>query len=329
MKKASFWNNLPRPFFVLAPMANVTDTVFRRMIARLGRPDVMFTEFVSCDGLMSAGREQVLKDLRYTDEERPLVAQVFGAHPETVRESAKLISELGFDGIDINMGCPDKHVCKQGAGAALMKNPTLAQEIIAAAKEGAKDMPISVKTRIGYSKREELPSWIGTLLETDIAALTVHARTKTEMSRVPARWEYVREVVDMARGTGTVVIGNGDVRDLDDARIKAEETGADGVMLGRAVFGNPWVFRSDGYHPTVEEKLRAMIEHARLFTEEWGLEKSMDSFRKYACKTYAHGFDGASDLRAALMRCKTAEEVEIVTSEFLRKEDWSLQGKFL
>lgn len=326
---ATFWDGLPRPFFVLAPMANVTDTVFRRMIARLGRPHVMFTEFVSCDGLMSTGREQVIRDLRFTGEERPLVAQVFGSRPENIYESAKLIRELGFDGIDINMGCPDKHVCKQGAGAALMKNPTLAREIVIAAKEGAGDVPVSVKTRIGYSRSEELESWIGTLLQAGVGALTVHARTKREMSKVPARWEHVREVVRMAQGTGTVVVGNGDVRDIADARSKAMESGADGVMIGRAVFGNPWVFRADGYRPTVEEKLHAMIGHAQLFTEEWGAGKSMESFRKYACKTYAHGFDGASTLRAALMRCKTSEEVEVTTREFLVQKNRSCSGDIL
>lgn len=308
-----FWEKLPRPFFVLAPMANVTDTVFRRVIAKHGRPDVLFTEFVACDGLCSDGRVTLLRDLIYSEEERPLVAQVFGADPDHVYTSAKLIVELGFDGLDINMGCPDKSVLKQGAGAALIQTPDVAQSVIRAAKQGIADsgrlIPLSVKTRIGYLQ-ESIDEWIPKLLETELAALTVHARTKKEMSKVPANWEYVKRVVELARGTGTLILGNGDVIDLADAQCKAGESGADGVMLGRAVFGNPWLFDRSGHRPTVQEKLHAMIEHARLFTEVWGDTKSMESFRKYACKTYAHGFVGASDLRAALMRCATAEEVE-------------------
>ena len=325
-----FWDTLPRPFFVLAPMADVTDTVFRQVIARRGKPDVFWTEFVSCDGLSSAGREVLLRDLSFSEIERPIVAQVFGAIPEHFFETAKLVASLGFDGIDINMGCPEKNIQRQGACAALIQNPTLAQEIIAATKEGsrrnpdaiknsgwqAENMPVSVKTRIGYHS-VEIETWIPKLLETNIAALTVHLRTKKEMSDVPAHWEYMPRIVEMAKESGTIIIGNGDVKNLDDARQKADETGADGIMLGRAIFGNPWAFDLNGKIPTKEEKLVAFVEHARQYEATWGASKNFDLMKKH-CKAYVQGFPGASGLRAQLMGCKNADEIaEILSREMV------------
>src|SRR3990167_10400831 len=200
----NFWSKLvptghlpkkdKQPFFVLAPMANVTDAAFRRLIAKYGKPDVLYTEFVSADGLCSKGKEKLLVDLLYAKKERPIVAQIFGANPEKIYEASALIKKLGFDGLDINMGCPDRTVEKQGAGAALMKNPKLARQIIPAAKDGAKGLPISIKTRIGYNKNE-IDTWIRELLSEDIAALTVHLRTRKEMSNVPAHWELMQNVV--------------------------------------------------------------------------------------------------------------------------------------
>src|SRR3989344_5827961 len=183
-----FWEHLKKPIFVLAPPANVTDTVFRRHILRYSKPDVFWTEFVSADGLCHPkGREALLRDLWYTEEERPIVAQLFTGHPEKMYEAAKLCAELGFDGLDINMGCPDRKVEKQCAGAALMKNPELARAIIRAAREGAPLLPVSVKTRIGYNKNE-LDKWLPELLAEKPAAVTIHCRTRKEMSDVPARW---------------------------------------------------------------------------------------------------------------------------------------------
>lgn len=241
-----FWGELKKPFFVLAPMANVTDVVFRRVIAKHGKPDVTWTEFVAADGLCHPkGRQALLRDLMYTEGERPVVTQLFTAHPEKMFEAAKFVAELGFDGIDINMGCPDKNVMKQGAGATLMKDPALAQAIIRAAQDGAAAsgnvVPISVKTRLGFNE-DELETWLPAILEAHPAVVTVHARTKKEMSKVPADWERVKRAVEIAAGSGTLIIGNGDVRDLADAAAKVRETGCDGVMLGRAVFGNPWLF---------------------------------------------------------------------------------------
>lgn len=317
----NFWQTLPRPFCALAPMAGVTDTVFRQIIARRAKPDVFWTEFVSCDGLCSRGREALLCDFQFSDSERPIVAQVFGATPKHFYETARLVVSLGFDGIDINMGCPDKAVVAQGAGAALIRTPKLAREIIEVTKEGiasaGSSIPLSVKTRTGFD-RDELETWIPLLLDAKLNALTIHARTKKEMSDVPARWDDVARVVRMAKGTEMVIIGNGDVRDLADAKQKANETGADGVMLGRAIFGNPWAFDATGKIPTVTEKLRALVEHTRLYEATWGTTKSFDLMKKHY-KAYANGFSNASDLRVKLMQCRDADEVTNAIEHFLRQ----------
>jgi len=309
----NFWQKLPKPFFVLAPMANVTDVSFRRVIAKYGKPDVFYTEFVSANGLCSEGREALLIDLAYSETERPIVAQLFTADPEKMFEAAKLIAELGFDGLDINMGCPDKNVVKQRAGAALMKQPELARELMRAAKAGAPELPLSIKTRIGDTKNN-LAEWLPALLEEKPAAIIIHARTRKEMSKVPARWETIAEAVNIARGSGTLIIGNGDVVDLADARAKVEQTACDGVMLGRAIFGNPWLFSEK--IPKLEEKLEVMLEHTRLFEELLGAHKSFHIMRKHY-KAYANGFDGAKELRVQLMSTETSAEVEKIVSSFL------------
>lgn len=310
-----FWSKLPKPFFALAPMADVTDAAFRRIIAKYGKPQVMWTEFVSADGLCSRGREVLLKDLMFTESERPIVAQLFTAHPEKMEQAAALVEKLGFDGLDINMGCPDRSIEKQGAGAALLRAPALAREIIRAAKRGTK-LPVSVKTRVGYNK-VEIEEWVPALLSEDIAALTLHARTRGEMSAVPARWEHVRRALEIreAMGKETLVLGNGDALDLADARTKAAETGADGVMLGRAIFGNPWLFSEK--IPALEEKLRVMLEHTRLFEELLGRVKSFSIMKKHY-KAYVNGFGGAKELRVELMQTKNAVEVEEIVGRFLK-----------
>ncbi len=315
----NFWEKLPQPFCVLAPMADVTDAAFRRIICKYGKPDVTWTEFVSADGLASAGREVLKMDLIYTEAERPIVAQLFSAHPEKMRIASKLCAELGFDGIDINMGCPDKSIEKQGAGAAMMNNQKGAGEVIQAVKDGikhaGKSIPVSVKTRVGYNK-VQIDEWIPFLLSQDIAALTIHARTRKEMSLVPARWEHVREVVDIRNKMGlkTKIIGNGDVVDIAHAKKLAEETGCDGVMLGRAIFGNPWLFT--GHIPSMEEKLKVMIEHTKLFEELLGKTKNFAIMKKHY-KAYVNGFDGAKELRVKLMECSTASEIERLVKQFL------------
>lgn len=297
-------------------MADVTDAAFRRIITKYGKPDVLWTEFVAVDGLLSPGREVLLRDFVYTEEERPIVAQIFGSKPDHFFQVAQLIAELGFDGIDINMGCPDRNVEKQGGGASLMKHPKLAQELIAATKSGAPELPVSVKTRVGYNN-VELDTWLPALLDARPDAITIHARTRKEMSLVPARWEHVRDAVEIAKGSGTLIIGNGDVRDLDDARAKAAETGADGVMLGRAIFGNPYLFLGKTLDELpLEERFAIMIEHTRLFTELLGDIKNFAVMKKHY-KAYVNGFDGAKELRIKLMETNNPEEVEALVEQFL------------
>ncbi len=328
---SNFWKKLNKPFFVLAPMADVTDAAFRELIAKYSRhgemgggPDVFWTEFVSADGLSSAGRKKLMPDLWYSKNEHPIVAQIFGANPENFYKTAKLVKKLGFDGIDINMGCPDRSVEKQGAGAALIKNIKLAKELIVAAQKGGGGLPVSVKTRLGYNKNQ-IDEWITALLETGIAALTIHARTRKEMSLVPARWEDVKEVVALRDklGVDTLIIGNGDAKDLADAREKVKASGADGVMLGRAIFGTPYLFsNSQEYQnrnePEVLKKiLGIMVEHTELFEKKLGKIKNFAIMKKHY-KAYVHGFDGAKELRVKLMDAKNAKEVETIISNFLK-----------
>lgn len=314
----NFWDKLKKPFFVLAPMADVTDAAFRRIIAKYGKPNVMFTEFVSCDGLMSPGRERLLRDLEYAKNERPIVAQVFGAKPENFEKTAKLILELGFDGIDINMGCPEKNIQKQGSCAALMKTPHLAKEIILATKQGAGGIPVSIKTRIGYHKNE-IETWLPALLETQPAAITLHGRTKKEMSDVPARWDVIARAVLIRDEfkSKTFIIGNGDVKNLADAKEKAKETHIDGVMIGRGIFGNPWLFNERELPPELEEKFAVMCEHTFLFEELFRGIKNFSIMKKHY-KAYVEGFSGAKELRTKLMDAPNAEEVRNLTQDFLR-----------
>lgn len=335
----SFWNTLHKPFVVLAPMADVTDVAFRTLIAKysaheradgsIGGPDVTWTEFVSADGLVradEAGKQKLLVDLRYGEEERPIVAQLFSSVPEHMEQAAALCRELGFDGIDINMGCPDRSIERQGCGAAMIKDPERAKEIVAAAKRGAKDLPVSVKTRLGYN-RDQLEEWLPALLEAEPAAVTIHARTRKEMSKVPARWERVAEAVAIrdALGSPAHILGNGDVRDLPDAYAKMEASGADGAMLGRAIFGNPWLFHpeKDAQTVSIEERLQVMVEHTRLFVELLP-EKNFAIMKKHY-KAYAEGFPGARELRAHLMEAADAEEVATLTEAFIHENPSVLQ----
>lgn len=313
----NFWKKLKKPIFVLAPMADVTDCVFRQIIAKYGKPDVFWTEFVSADGLAHPqAQEKLLIDLKYSKNEHPIVAQIFGSNKENITTAATLCFELGFDGIDINMGCPDKSIEKQCSGAAMMKNPKLAREIIQAAKKGGKGLPISVKTRIGYNKNE-IETWIRELLEEDLAVLTVHLRTRKEMSNVPANWNLMKRIVEIRdeMKKDTLILGNGDVLNLEDAKQKVKESGCDGAMLGRAIFGNPWLFSS--HVPSLQEKLKVMIEHTKLFEKMLGKQKNFAIMKKHY-KAYVNGFEGAKELRMKLMEAENAKQVEKITNDFLK-----------
>jgi len=373
----SFWTTLKKPFFVLAPMADVTDAAYRKLIAEYGRPDVMWTEFVSADGLyhtrekgtryrtgahetspaseklstsavspaselspapetadstdmiyhisspslasqplarsstdiiyhitslrenIGDTRNPLMRDLAFAPGERPIVAQLFGSNPETMEYAAKLCAQLGFDGIDINMGCPDKSIEKQGAGAAMIKNPETAKAIYRAAALAG--LPVSIKTRIGYNT-EVMDEWLPALLEEQPAALTVHLRTRKEMSKVPAHWELMSRAVALRDrfSPSTLILGNGDVTTLADAKIKAEAAGADGIMLGRAIFGNPWLF-TDRLLTDISplEKLVALEQLAQYFSELTP-QKHFHVLKKHF-KAFVTGWPGSAELRARLM----------------------------
>ena len=345
----TFWQKLPKPFFTLAPMANVTDAAFRKMITKYGKPDVTWTEFVSADGLMSVGRDNLLTDLNFSTKERPIVAQLFTGHPEAMRGASKLVAKLGFDGIDINMGCPDRAVEKQGGGAAMIKNSDVALAVLEAARKGVHEacvenvrktraigaagyeIPVSVKTRIGYNKLDL--NWIKLLLElgiadgTNLPALTVHLRTRREMSDVPAHWELMPTIVKMrdeiqsglAQKDRTLIIGNGDVTSLEDAREKASKSGCDGIMVGRGIFGKPWFFTKSQKERAPEERLKIMLEHATTFEKMFDGKKRLKNFAvmKKHFKAYVSGWDGAKELRVKLMEAADLKEVKEIVHKYL------------
>lgn len=303
-----FWYNLSQPFFVLAPMHGVTDAAFRQIIIRCGKPDVTFTEFVSADGLCSSGKEKLLPILKYSENERPIVAQIFGADPKKFFEAAKIIKNLGFDGIDINMGCPDKTIMKQGAGAALIGNFKLAQEIIEAAKEGAGNVPISVKTRIGNKKAEEYREWIAAILGIGVDALTVHVRTAKEMYAPVMHWDVMTEISQMAHEKNAIIIGNGGINNIAEGKLQAEKYNLDGIMIGRAAISNPWVF-SGRENISSRERIDLLLEHIKLFEETYAGERPFVEIKKYIAG-YISGFSGAKELRVKLMEAKSLENIK-------------------
>jgi nifR3 family TIM-barrel protein len=319
-----FWHALPKPLFVLAPLDDVTDAAFRRLIAMYGMPDVMYTEFTSADGLMLAdeeGKRKLRRKLLFSKIERPIVAQLFTSSPERMEAAAWLVAELGFDGFDINMGCPDRAVEKSGCGSALIRTPALARELVRAAKRGFNG-PVSVKTRIGYNT-DELETWLPELLAEEPAAVTLHARTRKEMSDVPARWDRVARAVEIRNQcqgdalTHTLIIGNGDVKDMDDARAKVAAAKCDGAMLGRAIFGNPWLFADRKEEPTRQERVDALITHIELFDELLGDVTNYATMKKHF-KSYISGWDNAKELRGRLMETETVQQAKAILSESLR-----------
>ena len=325
----NIWQKLKKshtPFFALAPMADVTDIAFRQIIAKYseskkphGGPHVFYTEFVSVNGLTSSkGFEKVSRDLNFSKtKEQPIIAQVFGIDPEKFYTSAKIIKKLGFDGIDINMGCPEKKIISQGAGSALIKTPELAKAIIKATIKGAGSMPVSVKTRIGYNKITT-KDWINNILSTKPAALAIHGRTKKEMSDVPAHWDEIKLAANLAKNSKTIIIGNGDVTSLEDGIKKANQSRVDGIMVGRGVFGNPWFFNSNRQDQSQQEKLQTLIEHTKLF-EKLLVNKKIKSFAvmKKHFKAYCSGWSGAKELRIQLMQATDSSKLSTTINHYL------------
>lgn len=316
----NFWRQLKKPFFVLAPMADVTDIVFRHFVLRHSRPDMVYTEFVACKALLSPkGRGPFIHHLKYAEQERPIVAQVFGSEPDDFFAGAQRIRALGFDGLDINMGCPDRRVEKQGAGAYLMRDPQRAQAIIQAAKAGLAGLPLTVKTRLGYHTIETA-AWIGAVLAAKPEVLVIHGRTRQEMSEAPAHWDEIALAASMAHDAGVLCVGNGDVGSREQGEEYAQRFGVDGVMIGRGVFGNPWVFA-----PCAErsepEKLIALAQLITQFSGFWKATKNDGRLKKYF-KAYVTGFPDSRALRGRLMASRHSMEAIEMLSQYFRRQGW-------
>ncbi len=316
-------------------MDGITDSVFRTMVYRHGPPDVLFTEFVSAEGL-SRKIPALLNDLKYEPHERPMIAQIYGYEPEAFYQCIPILAELGFDGVDINMGCPAKNVVHGGGGAALIKTCPHAKTIIKVCAQGlqewfektGKRIPLSVKTRLGYD-RIDVEGWVGQLLECrELSNISIHGRTLKQQYSGFANWEAIARAVELAKGSGINILGNGDLQSFDEAVEKIEWTGVDGVLFGRAIYGKPWFFSEKekfrnylSPSPLVGEgaitpqyRIRTLLEHAQLLAERKD-ERQFIQIRKHV-GWYLKGFSGASDLRARLVRVNHLEEMKQVISEF-------------
>ena len=315
---------LTKPIFILAPMDDVTDTVFRQIIGGCAAPDLYFTEFVNVDGLQSPGRPKLLKKLRFTTAEQPLVVQIWGKNPENFRLTAaeiadgSLARELGlpegvnFAGIDLNMGCPEKNVVKNGTCSALINDPELAIAMIQATQAGAAGrLPISVKTRLGFNQIDF--NWHTTLLQQKLNMLSIHGRTRAEMSKVPANWAAIGEVRKLrdSLSPSTLIIGNGDVMSRAQGVGLAAKHGLDGIMVGRGIFQDPYVFETNspwlGF--SAEERIALFRRHVELFAATWhNNERPIHTLNKF-CKIYINHFDGAKELRERLMAATSSQEL--------------------
>lgn len=303
--------DLKKPFFALAPMDDVTDTVFRQIVSKCAKPDLFFTEFVNVDGLQSPGREHLLHKLELSKNEGPVIAQLWGLKPENFYKTTKELVEMGYAGVDLNMGCPVKTVVKNGACAALINNKVLAGEIIDATKEATSiPFPVSVKTRVGFTTVDM--GWVEYLLGKKLNMLTIHGRTAKQMSKVPADWELIgriREARD-ALSPSTKIVGNGDVATRKQGEELAKRYKLDGIMIGRGIFHDPFVFsQSSPWHDwTKEQKLSLFREHINLYLETYKYkERKFEALRKF-CKVYINGFEDASELRSKFMETHTPQK---------------------
>ncbi len=313
----SFWNTLPIPFTVLAPMEGVTDYVFRDIIQEIGRPNIFFTEFTNVDGLTSElGFEKVSENLKFSNHQKPIVAQIWGKNPESFRRSAEICRRMEFSGIDINMGCPDRIIINRGSCGALIKNPELAKEIIKQTIAGAGNLPVSIKTRLGFS--EINLDWIKLLLSQNLPALTLHLRTIAELSKVPAHWDLMTEIIKLRNEISphTLIIGNGDLLTMGEIKNKYEEYKCDGFMVGRGIFHNPWLFNRevDINKVTVNERVDLYLKHINLFELTWK-EKNIALLKRF-CKTYLNNFPDAVNLREKIMETKSISEMKNILSDF-------------
>ena len=315
--KQNFWAELPKPFFVLAPMEDVTDVVFRHVVAKAGAPDVYFTEFTNSESYCHPeGEKSVRGRLIFTEDEQPIVAHIWGDNPENFRKMSIGMAEMGFKGIDINMGCPVPNVAQRGKGSGLILRPDIAAELIEAAKAGG--IPVSVKTRIGYTDVNEWKEWLTHILKQDIANLSIHLRTRKEMSEVPAHWELIPEIKALRDEIApqTTLTINGDILDRQMGMELVEKYGVDGVMIGRGVFKNPFAFEKEAREHTPLEYLE-LLKYQLDLQDEYAdrLPRSMSGLHRFF-KIYVKGFKGAAELRAKLMNTKSTNEVREMIKEY-------------
>lgn len=315
--KTNFWNDLPRPFFILAPMEDVTDVVFRHVISEAGRPDVFFTEFTNTESYCHPdGLASVKGRLTFTEDEKPIVAHIWGNRPELFSEMSIGMNKMGFSGLDINMGCPVHNVASKGRGSGLIKDPDKAAKIIQAAKTGG--LPVSVKTRLGYTEVNEWHDWLSHILQQDIANLSIHLRTKKEMSDAEAHWELIPEIKKLRDEIApqTLLTINGDIPDYQTGLELVKKYGVDGVMIGRGVFKNPYAFEKSGKEPTSEDLLNLFRLHLDLY-DSYSEKLEMRPFRNLRrfFKIYVKGFPGASELRNELMSTESTDEVRKLLDE--------------
>jgi len=341
-----FWTKLPTPIIGLSPMDGVTDAAFRYITAKTSQPDVIYTEFVNVEGL-ARGAVSMLDHFIYNKIERPVVAQIYGIETESFYKVALMCCYLGFDGIDINMGCPANKVARRNSGAGLIRVPEQAKKIIRTVKQAAQDwaegitlekagirpkvinhltesrdnhpgprklLPVSVKTRTGIDKiiAEE---WVKELLEESPALIAMHGRTLKQLYSGEANWEILGKVAKIVHQTDTLFLGNGDVQSVEDARQKCKTYGTDGILVGRATCGNPWFF--SGAEPALKERFKTATDHARCF-EEIQMKHAFFAMRKHLA-WYCRGFDGARELRKELMQTNSSKEVEKVLNYFVVK----------
>lgn len=318
--KENFWQDLPRPFFVLAPMEDVTDVVFRHVVSAAGKPDVFFTEFTNTVSYCHPeGRDSVRGRLTFTEDEQPMVAHIWGDEPEHFRQMSIGMAEQGFKGIDINMGCPVPNVAGKGKGSGLIRRAAVAGDLIQAAKAGG--LPVSVKTRLGYTTIDEWRDWLTHVFEQDIANLSIHLRTRKEMSKGNAHWEMISEIKKLRDEIApqTLLTINGDIPDRETGLKLVEEYGVDGVMIGRGIFHNPYAFEKEPKEHSSQELLNLFRLHLDLFDKYTADEpRAFRPLRRFF-KIYVRGIRGASDLRVQLMETETTNQARALLDEFEEK----------
>ncbi|HGZ5135011.1 TPA: tRNA dihydrouridine synthase [Staphylococcus aureus] len=320
--KENFWSELPRPFFILAPMEDVTDIVFRHVVSEAARPDVFFTEFTNTESFCHPeGIHSVRGRLTFSEDEHPMVAHIWGDKPEQFRETSIQLAKMGFKGIDLNMGCPVANVAKKGKGSGLILRPDVAAEIIQATKAGG--LPASVKTRLGYYEIDEWKDWLKHVFEQDIANLSIHLRTRKEMSKVDAHWELIEAIKNLRDeiAPNTLLTINGDIPDRKTGLELAEKYGIDGVMIGRGIFHNPFAFEKEPREHTSKELLDLLRLHLSLFNKyEKDEIRQFKSLRRFF-KIYVRGIRGASELRHQLMNTQSIAEARALLDEFEAQMD--------